>query len=152
MQVIYGFLELKTHAKISLVARRESGAIRTYVHYGTGNYHPITARIYTDISYFSCDPVLARDATRLFNYMTGYATPKEMEKIAFAPLTLRQHLLTLIDGWGGRTERAYEAADQFAAMLDDIAERRGDAAWVESVHRAAEERWAVIDAVRGSGS
>ncbi len=98
VQVIYGFLELKTHAKISLVARRESGAIRTYVHYGTGNYHPITARIYTDISFFSCDPALGRDATRLFNYMTGYATPKDMEKIAFAPLTLRQHLLRLING------------------------------------------------------
>ena len=98
VQVIYGFLELKTHAKISLVARRENEAIRTYVHYGTGNYHPITARIYTDISFFSCDPVLARDATRLFNYMTGYATPKAMEKIAFAPLTLRQRLLKLISG------------------------------------------------------
>ncbi len=98
VQVIYGFLELKTHAKISLVARREKDAIRTYVHYGTGNYHPITARIYTDISFFSCDPVLARDATRLFNYMTGYATPKAMEKIAFAPLTLRQTLLKLING------------------------------------------------------
>ncbi len=97
VQVIYGFLELKTHAKISLVARREDDAIRTYVHFGTGNYHPITARIYTDISFFSCDPVLARDATRLFNYMTGYATPKAMEKIAFAPLTLRQRLLKLID-------------------------------------------------------
>lgn len=97
VQVIYGFLELKTHAKISLVARRESGTIRTYVHYGTGNYHPITARIYTDISFFSCDPALGHDATRLFNYMTGYATPKEMEKIAFAPLTLRQRLLELIN-------------------------------------------------------
>lgn len=97
VQVIYGFMELKTHAKISLVARREGDAIRTYVHFGTGNYHPITARIYTDVSFFSCDPVLARDATRLFNYMTGYATPKAMEKIAFAPLTLRQKLLTLIN-------------------------------------------------------
>ncbi|MGD1878622.1 MAG: RNA degradosome polyphosphate kinase [Kiloniellaceae bacterium] len=98
VQVIYGFLELKTHAKISLVARREGEAIRTYVHFGTGNYHPVTARIYTDISFFSCDPILARDATRLFNYMTGYATPKAMEKIAFAPLTLRQKLLKLIEG------------------------------------------------------
>jgi polyphosphate kinase len=98
VQVIYGFLELKTHAKISLVARREGDSIRTYVHFGTGNYHPVTAKIYTDISFFSCDPALGRDATRLFNYMTGYAKPKAMEKIAFAPLTLRQKLLKLIDG------------------------------------------------------
>lgn len=97
VQVIYGFIELKTHAKISLVARREGKSLRTYVHYGTGNYHPITAKVYTDISFFSCDPLLARDATRLFNYMTGYATPKAMDKIAFAPLTLRKTLLRLID-------------------------------------------------------
>lgn len=97
VQVIYGFIELKTHAKISLVARQEGASLRTYVHYGTGNYHPITARIYTDISYFSCDPLLARDATRLFNYMTGYAKPKAMDKLAFAPLTLRSTLLRLID-------------------------------------------------------
>src|SRR3546814_20355135 len=70
---------------------------RTYVHFGTGNYHPVTAKIYTDISFFSCDPALGRDATRLFNYMTGYATPKAMEKIAFAPLTLREKLLQLIE-------------------------------------------------------
>jgi len=111
VQVIYGFLELKTHAKISLVARREGGSIRTYAHFGTGNYHPITARIYTDISFFSCDPALARDATRLFNYMTGYAKPKDMEKIAFAPLTLRQQLLKLIDG-----EIAHAKAGQPASI------------------------------------
>ncbi len=97
VQVVYGFIQLKTHAKISLVARREGSNLRTYVHYGTGNYHPITARIYTDISFFSTDPALCRDATRLFNHMTGYAKPKPMEKIAFAPLTLRERLLKLID-------------------------------------------------------
>jgi polyphosphate kinase len=97
VQVIYGFIELKTHAKVSMVIRREAGSLRTYVHFGTGNYHPVTAKIYTDLSFFTCDPGLCHDAARLFNYMTGYAKPDKMEKIAIAPLSLRQTLLRLID-------------------------------------------------------
>ncbi len=95
--VVFGFVNLKTHAKISLVVRREGQDTRSYVHFGTGNYHPVTAKVYTDISFFTCDPVLCRDAARVFNYMTGYAKPELLEKLAIAPLGLHEKILSLIE-------------------------------------------------------
>ena len=95
-QVVYGFVDKKTHAKVNLVVRREGRKLRSYVHYGTGNYHPVTAKVYTDLSLFSCDPGLCRDAARIFNFMTGTANPETMEKLVFAPLTLRRSLMEMI--------------------------------------------------------
>jgi polyphosphate kinase len=97
VQVVYGFVSLKTHAKISLVVRKEKEGLRSYVHLGTGNYHPITARIYTDLSYFTVDPAITRDANAIFNYMTGSAPPDCLEKLVISPIGLRDALMSLIE-------------------------------------------------------
>ena len=97
VQVVYGFIEWKTHAKVSMIVRKEADGYRTYCHFGTGNYHPVTAKIYTDLSFFTADPKAGRDAAQLFNYITGYVQPEKLELISMSPRDIRQDLMALID-------------------------------------------------------
>ena len=143
VNVVYGFVRLKTHAKVSLVVRREWNGLRSYAHFGTGNYHPVTARIYTDISFFTCDRALCRDAAKLFNYMTSTAPPDRFEKLAVSPLNLRERLAELIDAEIEYARAGREAA--IVAKLNSLVDGR----IIEHLYRASQAGVSIDLVVRG---
>ena len=122
VQVVYGFVDWKTHAKVSMVIRREAKGYRTYCHFGTGNYHPVTARIYTDVSYFTAEPRLGRDAAKLFNYITGYLEPKNLRQLVISPTGMRTELLRLIDAEiaSAKTEKPAGIWAKMNSLVDPI--------------------------------
>ena len=143
VNVVYGFVRLKTHAKVSLVVRREWNGLRSYAHFGTGNYHPITARIYTDISFFTCDRALCRDAGKLFNYMTSTAPPDRFEKLAVSPLNLRERLAELIDAEIEHAQVGREAA--IVAKVNSLVDGR----IIDHLYRASQAGVSIDLIVRG---
>jgi polyphosphate kinase len=141
--VVYGFLNYKTHAKISSVVRREGNKLVTYSHYGTGNYHPITARIYTDLSFFTCDEALGRDATKVFNYLSGYAQPEALENLSISPLTMKQTILALLEAEAvhARAGRPAEVWIKMNALIEpDV---------IDALYAASQAGVRILGVIRG---
>ena len=143
VQVIYGFVDWKTHAKVAMVVRREETGFRSYCHFGTGNYHPVTAKIYTDLSYFTADPRLGRDAAKLFNFVTGYVEPGSLEMLAISPINLREELYARIDA-----EIAHARAGRPAAIWMKM-NQLSDEGMIERLYEASEAGVEIQLVVRG---
>ncbi|QPM91914.1 Polyphosphate kinase [Pseudooceanicola algae] len=141
--VVYGFVDWKTHAKISSVVRREKGELVTYSHFGTGNYHPITARIYTDLSFFTCDAGLGRDATRVFNYLSGYAQPEMLENLSISPLSMKKDMIRMIDAEADHA-RAGRPAQIWAKMNSLI-----ESDMIDALYRAGQAGVKIDLVIRG---
>lgn len=142
-QVVFGFVDLKTHAKVSLIVRREDEMLKSYVHFGTGNYHPVTARTYSDLSFFTCDPILCNDAAYLFNYLTGYSSPDNFASIAVSPNSLRNTVMWLIENEIDHAKDGLPAAiwAKMNALIDKD--------MIDALYRASQEGVSIDLVVRG---
>ena len=147
VQVVYGYIEYKTHAKVSLVVRREGVDLRSYTHFGTGNYHPINARIYTDLSLFTADAALGRDANRLFNFVTAYREPPDvgpsLEKISMSPLNLKKHLLEMIEAEAAAAQKGKPSG--IWAKMNSLV----DGEVIDALYRASQAGVPITLVVRG---